>query len=200
MGGAAATIAKARDYAAAGDLRFAVQLLNHVVFADPDNTEAKNVLADAYQRLGYGAENGTWRNFYLTGAQELRHGIRPNAAAISSAGMAVALTIEQILDSLAIRVVGTKAWSEKIDIDLHLTDLGETHRITMSNGALIHYPRPDTTATTADFALTLTKPQLLGMLSGTGLDGTQHTGDPAALPRLLGLLDEPDPTFAIVTP
>src|SRR5664279_993182 len=196
MGGADATMAKAREYVDAGDRRFAAQLLNHVVFGYPDHRGAKELLAAVYERLGYGAENGTWRNFYLTGAQELRHGIRANAAAISSAGMAVALTVEQILDSLAIRVVGPKAWSAKIDIDLHLTDLGETHRITMSNGALIHYPQPDTATTTADFALTLTKPQLLGMLSGTGLDGTQHTGDPAALPRLLGLLDEPDPTFA----
>jgi len=201
MGGAAATIAKARDYATAGDLRFAVQLLNHVVFADPDNTEAKNVLADAYERLGYGAENGTWRNFYLTGAQELRHGIRPNASALSSAGMAVALTIEQILDSVAIRVVGSRAWSVHLSIDLTVTDVGETHRLTLSNGALIHYPRPDSAATPPpDLALTLSKPQLLGLLAGHGLDDLALTGDPATLQRLLGVLDDPDPIFAIVTP
>ena len=201
MGGAAATIAKARDYAAAGDLRFAVQLLNHVVFADPDNTEAKNALADAYERLGYGAENGTWRNFYLTGAQELRHGIRPNASALSSAGMAVALTIEQILDSVAIRVVGAKAWSVHLSIELTVTDVGETHRLILSNGALIHYPRPDSAATPPpDLALTLSKTQLLGLLTGRGLDGIGVTGDPATLQRLLGVLDNPDPLFAIVTP
>jgi alkyl sulfatase BDS1-like metallo-beta-lactamase superfamily hydrolase len=201
MGGAAATIAKARDYIAAGDLRFAVQLLNHVVFADPANTEAKNDLADAYQRLGYGAENGTWRNFYLTGAQELRHGIRPNASAISSAGMAVALTVEQILDSLAIRVVGAKAWSVHLNIELTVTDVGETHRLMLSNGALIHYRRPDSPATPPpNLALTLSKTQLLGLLAGHGLDGITVTGDPATLQRLLGVLDNPDPSFAIVTP
>ena len=45
-----------------------------MVFADPDHAEAKALLADAYEQLGYGAENGTWRNFYLMGAYELRHG------------------------------------------------------------------------------------------------------------------------------
>jgi alkyl sulfatase BDS1-like metallo-beta-lactamase superfamily hydrolase len=200
MGGADATVAKARGFFDAGDLRFAAQLLNHVVFGYPAHSGARDLLADVYQQLGYGAENGTWRNFYLTGAQELRHGIRANAAAISSAGMAVALTVEQILDSLAIRVVGPKASSVDLCIDLTVTDIGETHRLTLSNGALIHYLCPDSPPTRQpDLALALSKPQLLGLLAGNGLDGIAVTGDPAAIDRLLGVLDNPDPSFAIVT-
>jgi len=201
MGGADATVGKAREYLDTGDLRFAAQLLNHVVFGYPDHTGAKELLAEVYQRLGYGAENGTWRNFYLTGAQELRHGIRANAAAISSAGMAVALTVEQILDSLAIRVVGPKASSVQLSIDLTVTDVGETHHLTLSNGALIHYPTTDSATTPpSDLALTLSKGQLLGLLAGHGLDGIDVVGDPGTLQRLLGVLDSPDPSFAIVTP
>jgi alkyl sulfatase BDS1-like metallo-beta-lactamase superfamily hydrolase len=52
----------------------------------------------------------------------------------------------------------------------------------------------------ADLTLTLTKLQLLGLLGGGGLDGIEHAGDPAALTRLLAVLDEPDPAFPIVTP
>jgi alkyl sulfatase BDS1-like metallo-beta-lactamase superfamily hydrolase len=84
FGGADVVIAKAREYVGAGDLRFAAELLNHVVFADDGNTEARGLLAEVYDTLGFGAENGTWRNFYLQGAYELRNGVQP--AALDSAG------------------------------------------------------------------------------------------------------------------
>lgn len=61
IGGTDAVIAKARDYLAAGDLRFAAQLLNHAVFANPEHQQAKELLAETYQQLGQGAECGTWR-------------------------------------------------------------------------------------------------------------------------------------------
>ena len=75
FGGADVVIAKAREYIDRGDLRFAAELLNHVVFADDTNTAAREVLAGVYDTLGFGAENGTWRNFYLQGAEELRNGV-----------------------------------------------------------------------------------------------------------------------------
>ena len=79
MGGADAVVDRAAGYAAEGDLRFAAELLDRVVFADPDHAAAKEALAGVFERLAYGAENGTWRNFYLMGAQELRHGIDADA-------------------------------------------------------------------------------------------------------------------------
>ena len=68
---------RAQTYVDDGDLRFAVELLNHVVFAQPDHAGAKQLLASAYTTLGHGSENGTWRNFYLMGAHELRDGVEP---------------------------------------------------------------------------------------------------------------------------
>jgi alkyl sulfatase BDS1-like metallo-beta-lactamase superfamily hydrolase len=198
MGGVDAVIGKARGYADAGDLRFAVQLLNHAVFADPGCSEAKSLLADVYQRLGFGAECGTWRNFYLTGAQELRHGTGGGAVPVSAAGMAGALTIEQLFDSIAIRINGPKAASQDLTIDWDFTDAGRRYRMTLSNGALIHWPDP--APGQVDLTLTLTKPQLLGLLAGQGIEGVKAVGDAGVLPRLTGLLDEPDPGFAIVTP
>jgi alkyl sulfatase BDS1-like metallo-beta-lactamase superfamily hydrolase len=72
-------------------------------------------------------------------------------------------------------------------------------RLALSNGALIQTENP-TIPANADLTLTLTKASLLGLLAGHGLDGVEHTGDPAALSKLMGLLDTPDPAFPIVTP
>ncbi len=199
IGGQRAVLDKARSYADAGDLRFAAELLKHAVFADPDDTIAREALAGVYERLGYGAENATWRSFYLSGALELRHGIKPAPLGDLGAGMAGALTVEQLFDTLAIRVDGPRAASQALVIEWHFTDTGTTVRLALSNGALIQTENPRGKVA-ADLTLTLTKEQLLGLLSGRGLDGIGHTGDPGALGRLMALLDTPDPAFPIVTP
>ena len=198
IGGVDAVVAKAGNYLDDGDLRFAAQLLKHAVFADPDHKEAKDLLAQTFERLGHGAENGTWRNFYLMGATELRNGIGAAPVPDLGAGMAAALTVEQLFDSVAIRVNGPKAWSETMTIDWHFTDLGERYRMSLSNGVLVHYQDPG--PGDADLSFTLTKPQLLAMLAGGGLEGVEHQGDPGALQRLMSVLETPAATFAIVTP
>lgn len=198
MGGPEAVLVKAREYATRGDLRFAAELLNHAVFADPSSVPAKTALAEVYEQLGFGAENGTWRNFYLTGAQELRHGISGSGQAVSSAGMARALTVEQLFDSLAIRVNGPKAAAVALTIDWDFVDEKTTYRTMLSNGVLVHWADPGPGE--VDLTVTLNRPQLLGLLAGQGLAGVQTAGDPGAFQRLVGLLDEPHPGFAIVTP
>jgi alkyl sulfatase BDS1-like metallo-beta-lactamase superfamily hydrolase len=200
IGGPQAVLDKAMSYADAGDLRFAAELLKHAVFADPDDANAREALAGVYERLGYGSENATWRSFYLTGALELRNGPKPSPLGDVGADMGAALTIEQLLDSLAIRVNGPRAAAESLVIDCRFADTGTEVRLTLSNGALIPTVNPRTRAK-ADLTLSLTKAQLLGLLAaGGGLNGIEHTGDPAVLSRLLALLDTPDPAFPIVTP
>jgi len=199
IGGPQAVLDKAQAYADNGDLRFAAELLKHAVFADPDDSAARDALADVYQQLGYGAENATWRSFYLTAALELREGIKPTPIADLGAGMAGALTVEQLFDSVAVRVNGPRAAAESLVIDWHFTDSKTTVRLVLSNGVLIQTENPRTQAN-ADLTLTLTKPQLLGLVGGRGLAGIEHTGDPAALSRLTALLDTADPAFPIVTP
>jgi alkyl sulfatase BDS1-like metallo-beta-lactamase superfamily hydrolase len=196
IGGVDATVAKAQEFADSGDLRFAAELASHAVFADPSHESAKALLADVFTRLGNGAECGTWRNNFLTGAQELRGGVE--SAKVSSAGMAAALTITQLFDSLAIRIDGTRAWDTSASIRWHFTDTDETYRMELSNGVLIHYPTHRTDP--ADLVVTLTRPQLLAMLGGAGTDGVQFDGDPKTFAMIAGLTDEPDPGFAIVTP
>jgi alkyl sulfatase BDS1-like metallo-beta-lactamase superfamily hydrolase len=166
------------------------------VFADPSSEPAKTLLADVLTRLGYGAECATWRNNYLTGAMELRGTVA--GTTVSAAGMARALTVTQLFDSLAIRIDGKRAWDTTASIRWHFTDSGEAYRMELSNGALTHHPTTRTDP--ADLTVTLTRAQLLAMLGGAGADGVRFDGDPKVFATVTGLTDQPDPTFAIVTP
>lgn len=198
MGGVDAMVAKAGSYADDSDLRFAAQLLKHAVFADPDHTGAKNALADVFERLGHGAECATWRNCYLVGARELREGVKHTDLAAGS--LMTALSVEQLLDSVAIVVDGPRAWDLHLTLDWHVTDLGEHHRATLSHGALTHHRLDGHPAEPADVSLTLTKDQLLALLAGEDPEGIEHTGDLGVLRTLMSVLDKPDPDFAVVTP
>jgi linear primary-alkylsulfatase len=196
IGGIDATVARAQKFADAGDLRFAAELASHAVFADPSHDAARTLLSDVFTRLGFGSECGTWRNNYLTGAQEL--GGTVVTAAVSSAGMASALTVTQLLDSLAIRIDGKRAGDTTASVRWHFTDSDETYRMELSNGVLTHHPTTRTPP--ADVVVTLTKAQLLVMLADGGADGVQFDGDPKTFAKIAGFADEPDPSFAIVTP
>ena len=199
FGGTSAVVALAEGYVGKGDLRFAATLLNHAVFADPGDSAARRLLAQVYTRLGHGAENATWRNFYITGAKELTTPPSRPATDTVSPDMLSALTAEQVFDSLAIRVNGPEAWDERFTIDWHLTDTREHHRTTLSNGALIH--ERDPSGDGADLTLRLTKDRLLGLLAGdTDTGDLAYDGDLTVLGRLTAVLEEPTPDFAIVTP
>lgn len=197
MGGVDALMDRARSFADEGDLRFAAELASHAVFAAPGNAEAKELLAQVLTRLGHGAECATWRNFFLVGAQELREGVPPTAIALAES-MASALSVTQVLDSLAIRIDGPRAWRESLSLDLRMSDSGEHHRALLSNGVLIHYPDPKGGG--ADLTLTLSKDQLFRALTEADLDGVEHEGDTGVLQKLRSVLDEPRPDFPIVTP
>ncbi|MEU4813372.1 alkyl sulfatase dimerization domain-containing protein [Nocardia fluminea] len=206
MGGADEAVAKARKVYDEGDFRWAAQVLNYVIFADPDNAEAKALQADTLEQLGYGAENGTWRNFFLMGAYELRNGNVGTPLATSSADISAALSVEQVFDALALRVDGPRAWDAKIVIDWRITDSGTVHRTELRNGLLVHFDvEGDLPAAAATFALTeadlraaLLGGQDLAKMIGDGRVTVE--GDPAELAELVGYLDAPDPDFAIVTP
>lgn len=204
MGGADAVLEKARASFEQGDYRWVAEVVNHVVFADPSNAAAKDLLADTYEQLGYGAENGTWRNFYLSGATELRDKAFGTPTVTNSSDIIAGLTPSMLLDAVAIQIDGPKAWSESFTIQLDLTDVQESYRVQLSNGVLTYSPRPQPGA--ADLSLSMPAASLLviagGDLSPATLEaaGITMTGDASILQRLLGLLDPGDPDFAIVTP
>src|SRR5262245_30906923 len=114
MGGSDAVLSKARESYGKGDYRWVAQVVNHVVFADPGNRAARELQADALEQLGYQAEAGPWRNFYLTGAKELREGVQkrptPNTA---SPDTVRAMTLEMFFDYLSVRLNREKAAKAK---------------------------------------------------------------------------------------
>lgn len=125
MGGADAVMDRAEVDFGAGEYRWVAQVLNHVVFADPSNTAARELLAATYVQLAYQTENGVWRNFYLTGAQELRNGVvdlgpRP----LATADTLTAMTPEMVLDTMAMRLDGPSAAGMTIAVNLELSDGG----------------------------------------------------------------------------
>jgi alkyl sulfatase BDS1-like metallo-beta-lactamase superfamily hydrolase len=204
MGGADAVVSKARASYAAGDFRWVAEVLNHVVFAQPDHEASRELLADTYEQLGYGAENGTWRCAYLSGAYELRHGVFGTPVSAVSPDLVTQLTPAQLFDALAIRVNGPRCWHERLTVDIALTDAGLRYRLQLRNGVLTYTPAPQRGA--ADATVSLPRAALPALAGGAGdperlqAAGVRIEGDAAVLSRLLAALDPPDPDFAIVTP
>ncbi|MGW9633810.1 alkyl/aryl-sulfatase [Nocardiopsis alba] len=198
MGGASAILPKAQEAYEAGEFRWAAQVLNYVVFDDPTDMDARELLAQVYTALGHGAENGTWRNFYLQGAEELRGNKVPTPIDTASPDVMNALSIGQIFDSVAILVDGPRAWDEELVIDWNFTDPVEEVRLTLKNGVLTQHSKRD--GAEASLTLTLTKEELLQLLATQSLDGIDYVGEEETLTTLFGLLDEDDPDFDIVTP
>jgi alkyl sulfatase BDS1-like metallo-beta-lactamase superfamily hydrolase len=205
MGGAEAVLEKARESFASGDHRWVAEVVNHLVFAEPENREARELQADALEQLGFGAENATWRNFYLMGAKELREGISGTPTATAPPDVLARLAVSQLLDAMAIRLNGPRAAEHRLRIDWHVTDPDEQHAITVRNGVLRH--RPGSHDPSAEARLIVEREALnqllleiadIGELAESGR--LRVEGDGVRIGELLGLLDEPDPGFAIVTP
>lgn len=203
MGGADAVVDKARRSFDAGDFRWVAEVVNHVVQADPDHAAARELLADACEQLGYGAENGTWRSAYLSATHELRHGDFGTPTTPAAPDLFAQLTAEQLFDSMAIRVDAPSCWDEHLSLDVELDD-GKTHRVTLRNGVLVHTSAPQPAE--ADATVTLSRTALLGLATGRiGPDGFDQAGiviggDRGQLQRLLAVLQPPDPDFPVLTP
>ncbi len=205
MGGADAVLEKARGSLAQGDLRWVAEVVNHVVYAEPENEAARELQAEALERLGHGAENATWRNFFLTGARELREGIGATPTSPAPPDVVANLSVEQLLDAMAIRLDGPRAARTSLRIDWVVADPDEAHALTVRNGVL--HRRPGRHDPAADAVLRVDREALDQLLLKTAdiaelAQGgrLQVEGDGEKLGELLGLLDEPDPGFPIVTP
>ncbi|MGJ4845975.1 alkyl/aryl-sulfatase [Leifsonia sp. Le1] len=199
LGGVDRVVTLAQEAFDSGDFRWAATLLDHAVFTDAEHAAARALYADTLEQLAYGAENGTWRNFFLSGATELREGAFGTPTETSAPAIVAQLTAEQLLDSIALSVDGPKAWDLDLAFDITFTDLDATYRVTLKNGVLVYRKRPaDGTAPTT---LTVTKARLIGLLGGDSASpGVTVSGDAGTLPALLAVLSTGDPDFAIVTP
>ncbi|HPG76657.1 MAG TPA: alkyl sulfatase dimerization domain-containing protein [Rhodoglobus sp.] len=182
-----------------GDYRWAATLLDHVIFTDATHQAARDLHADTLEQLAYGSENGVWRNFFLSGATELRDGNFGTPASPNAPAVVAQLSPQQLFASLALSVNGPRAWDLDLALDVTFTDLDVNYRVTLRNGVLISQQQSaDDTATAS---LTLTKLRMLALLGGDlASPGVAIGGDPAVLQSLLGVLEPGNPAFNIVEP
>jgi alkyl sulfatase BDS1-like metallo-beta-lactamase superfamily hydrolase len=205
MGGPDKAMAIAKDAVRNGELRWAAMVLNHIVFDDEKNQPARNLLADVYTQMGYRAEAGTWRNIYLTGAQELRNGPVSLPPGGLSPDVLSATTTSMLLDFAAVRVNPEKATRQSFKLNIELTDRKEKHLVTVGNGVLVHEEGVEDA--NAGASLRMIRPDLLLTLFA-GLPAKDRiaagaitvTGNADLYLALVDLLEAPAPNFPIVTP
>jgi alkyl sulfatase BDS1-like metallo-beta-lactamase superfamily hydrolase len=204
MGGPNKTLAEGKRALAAGEYRWAAMVLNHLVFADPANAQARAMLAQAHTQMGYQAESAIWRNIYLVAAAELR-----GARSVDTQNTAVLDMIRNtptamLFDLFAVRLDPAKAGEGRIALNLVFPDRKESFLVTIANGVLVYEKGVSEPA-----AATLTAPRAVFLqtaLTGQGLQQAiaagqaSLTGDPMMLRRFFGSFETPDPAFAIVTP
>jgi alkyl sulfatase BDS1-like metallo-beta-lactamase superfamily hydrolase len=165
MGGASKIIAKGRELFNQGKYRHAQEILNKLVYAEPQNQEAKDLLADVFEQIGYQQESPSVRNSFLAGAMELRSGI-PTGASPKSAGPDVirAMTTELWLDFLAVRLDSAKAKGKAFKINLVTPDNGEQYVVELSNATLTNIEGFQ--ADDADLTVTINREDLLNTMMG----------------------------------
>jgi alkyl sulfatase BDS1-like metallo-beta-lactamase superfamily hydrolase len=203
-GGPDALMKAAAEAYGSGDYRWTAELCSHLVFADPSHREARELEARAFEQLAFATENGVWRNFYLTGAKELREG--PPAPTTGRAGgdLARALPIGLLFEYLAVRLNPERASGQRIRCNFAFTDespwtLEVRHSVLLARrdhhfadaGVTLH-------CTAAGFAASLRGESNLMDDIGTG--AVRIEGDLSVLFALLSLLDPVEGNFAIVEP
>jgi alkyl sulfatase BDS1-like metallo-beta-lactamase superfamily hydrolase len=204
-GGIEPTVAAAQQAFDAGEFRWAAELLKHAVYAEPRHAAARELLARSFEQLGYAAESASWRNFYLTGALELRQGPPEQGLARDVVlDMLQHTPIERFLEAMAASLDGRKAEGSDLRIDLFFTDLGTSYRLWIEN-AVLHF-RAAPPAADAHATLRLTHPFFLRMMTGRAgaialltSDEVRIDGSRLDLGRFFSMFDKAPGTFPIVT-
>ena len=206
MGGANAVLGKARKAYDKGDYRWVAEVVNHVVFADPYNRKARDLQADALEQLGYQAESGPWRNFYLSGAKELREEAeKAKSHTTISPSCIEAMPLDIFFDLLASRINGPKAEGKIITINWIFTDTGERYALYLENATLNHAANKQ--AENANATITLTRDALNRIIAKQTTFRKEEKagnlkieGSKLKVDQLFLLMDKFDSWFNIVTP
>ena len=203
LGGAARVLALADNAMAAGDYRWASDLLQNLVFAAPDNAAAKARLAESYRQQGFQAESAIWRNQFLAAASELGSG-RAAANAAQSTDLIAALATQELLDSAATRFAPERFTGRKLTVAINLADRKEQAMIEVNEQVMIG--RVGALAGSPDVTITGPRAALLALMflkqpvSAMQSAGLKVEGDAAALQALIDALDPMPQGFDIVTP
>ncbi|HEY5655496.1 MAG TPA: alkyl sulfatase dimerization domain-containing protein, partial [Woeseiaceae bacterium] len=206
MGGAQNVLQQAEASFAKGEYRWVAEVLNHLVMAEPGNVAARALLARAYEQMGYQAESGPWRDYYLTAAQELRIGQEfEQSSILGSIEFLKHTPADRLLAALAVRLNGPKADGERLAFNFTFSDVGSNFVVVLDNAVLrFNEAPPDDNA---NGSLTITREAWLRLsLGGKAAfdaimsDDLSYDGDKLALVRFFTLFDKPDSNFEIVIP
>ena len=205
MGGADSVLALGEAAFNSGDYRWAAEVLNHLVFAEPENKAARDWLAATYEQMGFQAESGAWRSYYLTAAAELRRGV-PNVGALSfgNPDFLRAIPSIELFDAMATRFNPAKMTRAPFSVAFVFEDIGETVTLEVSKSVIVPRERETDAATVrvamdrSDFDLLILQRVDVPELLGSGR--MRLTGEQAALGALFGSLDQPEFWFPMVTP
>jgi alkyl sulfatase BDS1-like metallo-beta-lactamase superfamily hydrolase len=203
MGGAERVLAEGQRAFDEGDYRWAARVLNQLIFAAPDNAQARTLLARTQRQMAYQAESAIWRNMYLVAAQELENGVAQRGAGVQSADLVAATPTAYVLDLLAVRLNPERLGARRFAFNLVFPERNERFAVTIANGVLVHeagvtlQDAPTVTSARAAFLQAMAN----GTMARAVLSGTVRiSGDRRALAGLGEVFDTPDPNFAIVTP
>ena len=204
MGGADAVVEKARAEFTKGDYRWVVEVLDHVVMTDPEHIAARALQADALEQLGYQPESAPWRNFYLSGALELRQGLPKGSNFRASEGIARGMPLENLFQAMAVRLNGPRADGVVLKINLQFDDVDTPYLLSVDNGVLFAFrdKLSDTPTATLRVSSLDFKRLMLGIADAGELMGDERLtieGDVGALAELAGLFDTFRRRFPIVT-
>jgi len=165
MGGAKKIISKGKKLFEEGKYKLAQEILNKLVFAEPENQEAKDLLADNFEQIGYQQESPSVRNSFLAAAMELRGGItKGKAAKTTGPDMMKAMTTELFLDFLGIKMDSEKTDGMAFKVNFITPDNGEKFVIELSNGALTNIKGH--TIKDADLTLSIKRSDLVDTMAG----------------------------------
>jgi len=204
MGGTESILEKAKEDFAAGNYRWVAEALNHVIMHDPEQTEARALLADTLEQLGYQSESAPWRNFYLCGALELREGLPGGSMYAASAGMVASIPLENIFQVMSVRLNADRAAGVVLKLNLAFTDAEQT-LLVIENSVLHAFAGRQAEDATATLTISELNFKLLmsGQADGATLLGKGELtieGDAGALLQLSGLFDQFERRFPLVTP
>ena len=136
MGGIEAMYRKALEDFNKGEYRWVAELLNHAVSVEPEHQASRSLLADTYEQLGYQSESAPWRNFYLCGAKELRHGVPAGSIYSASEGTIRGMPLDNLFKAMAVRLIPAKVDGLDLAINLNFTDLTDQFRLEIRNSVL----------------------------------------------------------------
>jgi alkyl sulfatase BDS1-like metallo-beta-lactamase superfamily hydrolase len=206
MGGSEAVLERAAQDYVRGDYRWVAEVLKQVVFAEPSNRTARYLLADTYEQLGYQAESGIWRNFYLSGASELRFGVDTEIEAqLPSVELLQGMSLSDLVDAMAVRLDGDAAANSDIRLQIDFSDRDDGLLLQVRHGVLHGFPgrideEPSATLVISELDLKLLLTGAAGAAQLIKEGRLDLEGNPITLVRFATLFDEFDTNFNIVTP